>query len=56
MAIMAIHRKLGQSMPTKFHRIMIPINNPNACMDIVVSPSGAGISGNSSINANAIKM
>ena len=53
MATSAIQRKLGQSVPTKFHMIIIPINSPIASIDTTFSPSGAGISGNSRINANA---
>ena len=48
---MAMHKRLGQSVPTKFHISMMPMKMPMTCMLTWVSPAGAGINPKNKINS-----
>jgi hypothetical protein len=50
-ARIAMHRKLGQSVPTKFHISMMPMKMPMTCMPVWVRPAGAGINPKNMMNS-----
>lgn len=47
MARIAMHSRLGQSVPMKFHMSMMPMKIPMTCMLVWFRPAGAGMNWNS---------
>ena len=54
MARIAMHSRLGQSVPMKFHMSMMPMKIPMTCMLVWFRPAGAGMNWNSRMNAKEI--